>query len=111
MNSHERVSILLPQGDERGNAELVARILERLRAEPGTRAALESVATAAPAGFVTLSEVGDGPPPAGVPFYNDAIGVLSVPAPHGDAVGAVRSALQDLAEGLVIEPDTTMHTQ
>ena len=111
MSSHEWVSILLPPGDEQRNTTLVAEILERLRADPATRAGMENNMTTAPAGYVTLAEVGDGPPPAGVPFYNDAIGVLSVPVPPGDALGAVRSALEHLAEGLVIGPETTMHTQ
>jgi hypothetical protein len=109
MSSHEWVSILLPPGDEQRNTALVAQILERLRADPTTRACMESNVT--PAGYVTLSDLGEGPPPAGVPFYNDAIGVLSVPAPQGDAVGSVRSALHDVAEDLVIEPETTMHAQ
>jgi hypothetical protein len=109
--SPERVNILLPAGDERGDAALVARILEMLRAHPLTGAALASVAATPPAGFVSLADLDQGPPPAGVPFYNEAIGVLSVPAPRGDAVGAVRAALGALAATLDIQPETSVHTQ
>jgi hypothetical protein len=106
----QRVTLLLPQGNGRSNAELVARILERLRTHPATRAALEHSA-ALPKGYVTLDDVGDGPPPSNVPFYNAAIAALTVPAPPGDAVSAIRDALEDLAHGLEIEPETEIHTQ
>ena len=109
--SPERVNILLPAGDERGDAALVAHILERLRAHPLIRAALAGDAATPPAGFVSLADLDQRPPPAGVPFYNEAIGVLSVPAPQGDAVGAVRAALGELAAGLDIQPETSFQTQ
>ena len=111
-STEQRVTILLPQSGDPEDAELVVRsIVELLREDPATRAAFASAGTSPAEGFLTLADLDEGPPPAGVPFYNEAIGVLSVPAPPGDSVRAVRTALGDMASGLDIQAETTMRTQ
>lgn len=109
-----QVQVLLPPsvaGDP--NAEIVGQIVRALRAHPATRAALEAAGEAASGApeYVALSRMGEEPPPVGVPFYNDAIGVLSVPAPAEDAVRAVREALRDVAPDADVVEETTYHTQ
>jgi hypothetical protein len=108
-----RVKILLPMQDPGRNRELVARIVEALRADPATRASLEVGGTEAtpPTGYVTLAALSGGAPPAGVPYFNEDIGVLSVPAPSDNGVGAVLSALGELATNVDVEPEQFMRTQ
>jgi hypothetical protein len=40
-----------------------------------------------------------------VPFFNDAIGVLTVPAPAEGGVEAVESALAGVADNIRVEPE------
>jgi hypothetical protein len=105
------VNILLPQFRGGGiDAELVERIVAALRAAPETRAALEAAGGSAATGeprYVTLSELAGQAPPAGVPFLNDAIGVLTVPAPSDGGVEAVKTALTGVANGIEVEPGQT----
>ena len=104
--------ILLPMRDAARNRELVSRILEALWAYPATRACLEAPGIPMPAvGFITVAELSGGPPPAGVPLFNEDIGVLSVPAPAHAPVDAVLSALGELAASVDVEPEETMRTQ
>ena len=104
-----RVNILLPQSRGGGiDADLVEQIVRALHASPRTRAAIEAAASSAATGepgYVTLSELGGQPPPPDVPFLNDAIGVLTVPAPAEGGVEAVETALAGLAEGIRVEPE------
>jgi hypothetical protein len=106
------VKILLPVQERVRNRELVARILEALRANPATRASLEAGGAATPAaGYVTLADLSGGPPPAGVPYLDEDIGVLSVPAPPHDSVRAILSALGELAAQVDVEPEDIMRSQ
>jgi hypothetical protein len=104
-----RVNILLPQSAREGaDAHLVEQIVRALHASPLTRGAIGfasgSVDTGEPR-YIVLSELEGQPPPPGVPLYNDAIGVLAVPAPAGGGVQAVETALAGVAEGIRVEPE------
>jgi hypothetical protein len=104
-----RVNILLPQSAREGvDAHLVEEILRALHASPKTRAAIAaaggSVATGEPR-YIALSELEGRPPPPGVPLFNDAIGVLTVPAPAEGGVKAVETALAGVAEGIRVESE------
>jgi hypothetical protein len=90
------INVLLPQSwTMRSDPDVVERVVRALHDHPGTRQALHPVSPGQPA-YVRLSDLGGRPPPPGVPFLNEAVGVLSVPTPRGGA-SEVEAALRGVA--------------
>ena len=105
-------SIFAYRDGGRVDAELVQRVVSALYASPRTRAAIEAATCGAAVDeprYVTLSEMHDRPPPPGVAFFNDAIGVLTVAAPAEGGVEAVKGALAGIADGIQIDPEIQFH--
>ena len=108
------VNIVLPPAwPEAAAPDLVDRIVCALYAHPQTRAALEAagggMAPHTPR-YMTLAGLQGGPPPPGVPLFNEAIGVLEVPAPPHGGIQAVEAAIAGLADGIQVVPSVTHHT-
>ena len=95
------VNIVLPPSRlTEVDRDLVERIVLALYRHPETQAAIETAGGGTNTGeprYVSLSQLKGMPPPSGVPFFNDAIGVLTVPAPLRGGVQAVRAAIEGVA--------------
>lgn len=90
------VNIVLPEIPGAEGPTVVERIVRALYAHAETLAAIKAAGGGTDPRYVTLSDLGGSVPPRGVPFYNDAIGVLTVPAPAG-GTQVVQSAIKDVA--------------
>ena len=106
--SGQAVNLLLPEGlsPERYHA-LAQKLVETLRADTKAAAAIRAAPSGKP--YVTLSELGDAPPPENVPVLNDWIWVLTVPVPAEISLQAIRAAVgrvpkeKDMQEDVQIE--------
>ncbi len=107
------INILLPWL-EQPDLPAVERIVRALFQDEATRAAIAAEADAAAVArgtFVSLSQLLGGPPPRGLPFLNEALGVLTVPAPPG-GVAAVQAAIGAvMPPGTRLEEATTLEAQ
>ncbi len=109
--AESRVNIFLPVSASGAiDTNLVERIVAALYNNPWTSAAIVAAgggpATATPR-YITSAELKGLPPPRGALFYNEAIGVLSVPAPDEGGVQAVEAVLQGFGETIRVEPEVT----
>ncbi len=97
-------NVLLPMPWSEGTIDTIVRALHEHPETRASMAAAGGLATGQPQ-YVSLSELGGKAPPPGVPFLNDAIGVLSVPAPPD----SVKAALGGVAPDVRVEPGATYH--